>query len=231
MVAGLRNVDEELASRVADGLGIDLPDALPRVAQQPAQPEVTTSGALSLTSRPGDGSIRTRRVALLVADGVESDALQSIYNALTAEGAVATFVGHRLGAVQASGGPIEVESTMEATPSVLFDAVVLPGGLAAIDTMMVSGQVMEFITTQYRHCKPILTLGGSSLLLEAARIPMQLPDGSADPGLLIADGRDIDAVAAEFIKAIARHRHFERQSDPPMLQPAADQQRETEFAK
>ena len=43
MVAGLRNVDEQLASRVAQGLGIKLPDPLPRVLAKPAKPEVTRS--------------------------------------------------------------------------------------------------------------------------------------------------------------------------------------------
>ncbi len=39
MVAGLRNVDEHLASRVAQGLGIKLPDPLPRVLAKPASPK------------------------------------------------------------------------------------------------------------------------------------------------------------------------------------------------
>ena len=37
-------------------------------------PEVTTSPALSLFARPGDGSIRARRVAILVADGCDGSA-------------------------------------------------------------------------------------------------------------------------------------------------------------
>ncbi len=216
MVAGLMNVDRDLASRVAQGLGIDLPDPLPRVLAKPARAEVTSSGALSLRSRPGDGSIRTRKVALLVADGVDSTELQSIYDALTAQGAVATYVGHRLGAVQsASSDAIEVEITMETAPSVVFDALVLPSGKTAIETLGNSGQAMEFLKLQYRHCKPILALEGASALLEGAGISPKLPDGSGDPGLLIVKGR-VDATFADaFVKAIARHRHFERQMDPP----------------
>ncbi|HYM47803.1 MAG TPA: catalase, partial [Burkholderiaceae bacterium] len=114
MVAGLMNVDRGLATKVAQGLGIDLPEPLPRVLPKPARPEVTSSAALSLFARPGDGSIRTRRVALLVADGIDAAAVQLIYDTLTVQGAVANYVGHRLGAVQSeSNGPIEVEITME----------------------------------------------------------------------------------------------------------------------
>ena len=113
MVAGLMNVDRGLATRVAQGLGIDLPQPLPRVLPKPPRPEVTSSAALSLFARPGDGSIRTRRVALLVADGIDAAAVQLIYDTLAAQGAVANYVGHRLGAVQSeSDGPVEVEVTM-----------------------------------------------------------------------------------------------------------------------
>ena len=217
MVAGLRNVDADLASRVAQGLGIDLPEPLPRVLAKPQRPEVTSSGALSLFSRPGDGSIRTRRVALLVADGVDADALQSVYDALAEQGAVANYVGLRLGAVQsASNEPVEVEVTMETAPAVLFDALVLPSGKTAIDTLARSGHAMEFIKLQYRHCKPILALEGAGALLEGAGISPRLPDGTDDPGLLVVEAGH-EASAETFIKAIARHRHFERQMDPPPI--------------
>ena len=216
MVAGLLNVDRDLASKVAQGLGIDLPEPLPRVLAKPARPEVTSSPALSLFARPGDGSIRTRRIALLVADGVDATSLQSVYDALAEQGAVPNYVGHRLGAVEsASGEALEVEITMETAPAVVFDALVLPSGKTAIDTLGLSGQAMEFVKLQYRHCKPILALEGASALLEGAGISPRLPDGSTDPGLLVVDGQDDATVADAFVKAIARHRHFERQMDPP----------------
>ncbi|MGZ9058828.1 MAG: DJ-1/PfpI family protein, partial [Burkholderiaceae bacterium] len=166
----------------------------------------------------GDGSIRTRKVALIVADGVDGSELQPIYDALTEQGAVATYVGHRLGAVQSvSGEAIEVEITMETAPAVLFDALVLPSGKTAIDTLGRSGQAMEFVKLQYRHCKPILALEGASALLEGAGISPTLPDGSPDPGLVLQDEQGDEGVADAFVKAIARHRHFERQMDPPLV--------------
>ena len=88
-------------------------------------------------------------------------------------------------------------------------------GKTAIETLGKSGQAMEFIKLQYRHCKPILALDGASALLEGADISPRLPDGSDDPGLLVVEGQDDATVADAFVKAIARHRHFERQMDPP----------------
>ena len=71
VVAQLRNVDEGLARAVAEGLGMDeLPEPLPLLVKPPAKPEVAVSEALSLMSRPGKVGIATRRIALMVADGV-----------------------------------------------------------------------------------------------------------------------------------------------------------------
>jgi len=52
-------------------------------------------------------------------------------------------------------------------------------------------------------------------LLEACGIDTALPGGKPDPGVITtADaGNAIDG----FIKAIARHRHFERETDPPRV--------------
>ncbi|MGH6610285.1 MAG: catalase, partial [Burkholderiaceae bacterium] len=110
---------------------------------------------------------------------------------------------------------IEVEVSMEAEASVLFDALVLPSGKSAIDALLKSGHAMDFVKDQYRHCKAILALEGASAMLESAGIPPNLPDGSGDPGLLVVSGQDNDTVADAFVKAIARHRHYERQIDPP----------------
>jgi catalase len=119
-------------------------------------------------------------------------------------------VGPKLGPI----GDIDVEITLETGPSVLFDAVVIPGGEAAA-ALAALGPALEFIKDQYRHCKPILALGSGADLLEAAGIPRSLPNGDDDPGLLHAV--DVDEVAADFIAAIAKHRHLERFSDPPRV--------------
>ena len=75
MVSGLMNVAAELAEGVAAGLGIrEMPAPMPKVMTRKVTPEVSVSPALSLFARPGDGSIRTRRVAILVADGCDGEA-------------------------------------------------------------------------------------------------------------------------------------------------------------
>ena len=68
-----------------------------------------------------------------------------------------------------------------------------------------------FVREQYRHCKPILVLGAGADLLARAMVPSTLPDGAADPGLLV------DAPLAAFMEALAGHRAFARETDPPLV--------------
>lgn len=71
VVAMIGNVADELAEAVAAALGMEeVPAPLPLAIDEPPDPEVKVSPALSLFARPGDGSICTRHVAILVADGV-----------------------------------------------------------------------------------------------------------------------------------------------------------------
>ena len=62
------------------------------------------SPALSLMSRPGDGRPAARRVAVLVADGIDAAATAALYEALMQAGAVPRYVGARLGTVGRAGG-------------------------------------------------------------------------------------------------------------------------------
>ena len=109
-----------------------------------------------------------------------------------------------------------MDVSLEAAPSVLYDAVVLPSGASAITTLQQDGRTLEFLKDQYRHCKPLLALTGADSLLQACGISPTLPTGEPDPGVIIAvtDGAD---TFDRFVAAIAKHRHFQRETDPPRV--------------
>jgi catalase len=216
VVAMLANVDRELAGTLAAQLGMDRPDPLPKALRHTPKPEVERSPALSLFARPGDGGIGTRRVAILVADGVDGAAAKALHAGLTAQGAVARYVGVRLGSVETQGGdPIEVEVTLETMPSVLFDAVAVPGGKTATTALGNTGHAVEFIKDQYRHAKTILALGTGADLIENAGVSAMLPSGVADPGVLVGRHAGAGDLLEGFIQAIGKHRHHDREMDPP----------------
>jgi catalase len=116
-----------------------------------------------------------------------------------------------------AGDPIEVEVSMEAAPSVVWDGMIVVDGQGAAEVLAASGHALEFLRDQYRHCKPILLLGAARTLLEAVGIDPKLPSGKADPGLLLFGAADIETATARFVEALTRHRHFERETDPPRV--------------
>jgi len=211
VLALIANVDAKLVSLVAAGLGVEVPPALPLVID-PKKPEVRKSRALSLFARPGDGRIATRKIAILVAAGVDGKGAMAIHKALTDKGAVPRIVAVRLGAVKSStGDALEPDATFENTPSVLFDAVVIPDGPLAGKALSGLGQACEFAKDQFRHCKAILAIGAGRALLEKAGIPL---DGD-DAALIVAQsGKSAQALKA-FIAAVGNHRNWDRAMDPP----------------
>ncbi len=205
-VAMLRNVSDELAKPVADALGLELPRPMPRV-MEPPKTEVRQSPALSLTTRPGDGSIRGRRIAILVAPGIDGESVATAQTALTEAEAVVRLVAARLGPVEtAEGDTVEPDGTLETMPSVLFDAVVVPNGAKAATTLAALGHAREFLRDQYRHCKPILLMGAGAELATAAGVPT---DDRADWAVV----RDVRA----FVGAVGKHRNWNRATDPPRV--------------
>jgi catalase len=214
----LANVDAGFADQLARELGMHTtPAPLPRASVQP-KPEVTHSPALSLFARPGEQGIRTRRVAILVADGADVAGARLMHSRLADDGAVPRYVGVRLGSVSDSqGGPdLAVEGTMEAMPCVLFDALIIPDGQAATDNLGNVGHALDFVRDQYRHCKPILALGSGADLVEKAGVPAHLPNGKEDPGLIVDRKlEDTEDALDRFITALSSHRAYAREMDPP----------------
>ncbi|MEO6078153.1 MAG: catalase, partial [Steroidobacteraceae bacterium] len=219
MVASLVNVSPQLAAAVAEGLGMEVPAALPRALENPTPPEVTKSPALSLTARPGEGGIATRRIALLAADGVAGAALVAAKQALSAAGAMPTVIAPRIGPVKTvDGSTLEADGSLENSAPVVFDAVILPDGQAAVDRLARIGTAMDFIANQYRHGKTLLALGASSALLTKAGISADLPGGGKDPGVLMgASSKGGKPALDDFMQAVAKHRHPERETDPPLV--------------
>ncbi|TFW30152.1 catalase [Duganella callida] len=216
VIANLANVDAMLATSVADGLGMEVPYPSSLASNAP-MPSYPLSPALSLLVRPGSTGIATRRIAILTGDGVDGAGIEKVYAALLSAGAVPRLVGVQLGTrTAADGSRLDVEISLEAGPSVLYDAVIVPDG-AEQGRLAMTGQTVEFLRDQYRHCKPIFAWGGGAALLTAANLPSSLPDGSDDPGMTVATAADAGGAFEAFVKALAGHRTFLRETDPPTV--------------
>ncbi|MGM9480266.1 catalase [Roseateles sp. NT4] len=217
VVSMLRNVSEDLAAQVAQGLNMTpLPDPMPRAIERPIKPEVSTSPALSLTARPGDGTVLGRKVAIFVADGCIGQTATEVHAKLLEAGAVPRFLATRIGPVQTEDGvEIQADASFENAPAFLFDGLVLADGAAAVPALAADANALAGIRDQYRHCKTILALGTGADLLDIAGVPDALPSGEADPGLTITS--DATAGSEVLIAGLAQHRHPQRETDPPAV--------------
>lgn len=215
MLAGLVNVSRDLAAKVADGLGMALPDALPRAIARVPKAEVKTSPALSMMARPGEPGVRSRKFAILVADGVDGKTVETVQRALLDAGAVPRLMGVRIGPCKTNaGGMLDADVSLENEPGVLFDGMIVPDGADRMGELRSDARTLDYLKEQYRHCKTLLVFGDGEALLETAGIPSQLPDGDPDPGLIIA--KDARAAIRSFIEVGGR-RHWQRETDPPRV--------------
>lgn len=216
VVDNLAHVDMRLARKVAEPLGIGAPD--PRSAAGQAgfreprgKPALESAPSLSMEGN-GNG-IQTRKVAVLMAPGVELGAYKVIQQALLDAGAITRVVAAHLGFVTSSSGQqVPVDHTFDTMPSVLFDAVLVPGGAASAQALARDGRAVHFLLEAYRHCKPLCLIGESVELLRTHGLLQA--DAAAPAGVVIGTNEPTTrlAMAQDFIAALARHRHWGRGS-------------------
>lgn len=65
-------------------------------------------------------------------------------------------------------------------------------------------------------CKPILLIGAAEQLLEKAGIA-EKTSVENDAGLLLFADDDAESALESFAEAIEEHRHWERETDPPLI--------------
>ena len=216
VVDTLAHVDARLARKVAEPLALAPPDAKAAAGragfrESKARLAIEASPSLSMEPPAGtSGSIATRRVAVLAAAGVEIGALKIIQQALQDAGAVCCVIADHLGVVSTSSGQqLPVDHSFMSTSSVLFDAVLVPGGPAHAQALARSGNAVHFLLEAYRHCKPICLIGPAAELLRAGGIDVE---GTPPAGVLVGNGDPTTRVplAQEFVAAIGKHRHWTR---------------------
>jgi len=201
MVANLRNVDDDFARRIADGLGLDeLPDAAP-AAREPVA-DLPPSDALSI-ARNGPESFAGRKIGLLVTDGTDATMLKALRKAATDEGATVELVAPKIGGVVTSDGQrTPAQQQIDGGPSVLYDAVAVLASAEGAAALSDDASTKDFITDAHAHCKYIGYAPSARPLLEAAGVAEKLDDG-----YFALDGR---SAIKPFIAACRTLRHWER---------------------
>ena len=221
MLYQISQIDEDLAAKVAEGLGLEVPDSVEGPVNQaigadadvekmqspPKKVYLEKSDALSLTHRPGKG-IATRQIAVLAADGFDMKGFDKMQKALKKENAVVKIVAPHGGTITCSKGmEHKVFSGIMQTESVLFDAVYIPGGRASVESIMMKAKFKKFVDEAFMHCKAIAADGEAIELLDATHVG----DHTTDKAVIV------DGEPAEFIAAIAKHRNYDRMEVAKMV--------------
>jgi len=195
----LANIDLTLAKRVAENLGLPAPT---QGTVEVRKTSLERSPALSQANLlPGD--IKTRKVAILAANGVDAAAIDAMKKALKAEGAHAKVLGPTSAPVKtADGKALPVDASMEGMPSIAFDAVFVPGGAASIKALSADGVALHYLLEAYKHLKAIALHGDAKQLQDLLKL-------EADAGLL--QGVDVAALTKPFFAAIGEHRVWARE--------------------
>jgi catalase len=211
VVEQLNHVDHQLAMQVAEGVGVKPP------SDEPVPNHGRSSPALSMANTAHD-SIASRKVAILVADGVEGGPVTALADELRERGAVPELLAPADGSVRtADGGELAVDRAINTMASVLYDAVVVCGGSAAVETLSADGYAMHFVAEAVKHAKVVGALDEGAGMIERATLGAIALDIDSQPnaahqGTIAArvDDAGLPSFVAEFCALLAGHRVWQR---------------------
>jgi catalase len=221
MLGLLTQVDKNLAAKVALGLGLPVPNTLEKPMNHGVsadananenepihiKSELDKSAALSMEGTIKN-TIKTRKVACLVANGVKDESLNKIKKALLDNGATVKLISLKLGTINSEKGiKITVDGSFLTDASVLYDAVYIPDGKKSIAALIAEPNAIHFVNEAYKHCKAIATgADGIAFLKETFVKDIELKNLNMEEAGVITDGN-----SDKFIRCIANHRFWKRE--------------------
>ncbi len=187
VLASLRNVDEDLARRVADGLAMPLPPAA-KAAVIPL--DMPPSPALSIVGK-AKPTLMGRKVGILFDAGSNKADIDGIKAAVEAAGGKVMLVAPKVGGIKVKGGTLKADGQLAGTPSVLFDAVALVLTREAAAKLAEEGAAVDFVRDAFGHLKAIGCTPDADPLLDKAGIVR-------DEGVTALDKKFIGAASRRF---------------------------------
>lgn len=205
------NVDKGLAIEIANGVGAKPPSKGADASKAGKSP------AVSMENTAKD-SIKSRMIAILAEDGFSGSELTEVRKSIENAGGHVKIVSSSLGTIVGEDGKvIMVDKSFLTSASVMFDAILVAGGKKSIGSLKANGDAIHFINEAFKHCKAIGAISDGIGLLGASSIngvAFADPKGQvrSEMGVVTTGtGSDMDAFSKEFINAIAKHRHWERE--------------------
>ncbi|WP_294037147.1 catalase [Sphingopyxis sp.] len=191
VVGQLRNIDEDLATRVAMGLAIDLPTK-EKAARAPV--DLKPSDALSI-QKNADDTMEGRKVAILFAEGSDKAAIEKLKSDIESAGGTAFLVAPKVGGIKVKGGTLKADGQLAGSPSVLFDAVASIVTEEQAEALSKQGAAVQWFMDAYGHCKTIAHDEATQLLLDKAGVE-----------------KDGGVIAIDKFEGVGTRRHWAREA-------------------
>ena len=173
VVANLRNVDEDLARRVAAGIGIDLPK---KAEAKRKVLDLEPSPALSIQKNMKK-ALEGRKVAILYADGSDPTEIKAVQNAVERGGGTVFLIAPKVGGAKLKGGSmLKANGQLAGSPSQLFDAVAVIISEEGCKAHVGEAAAVQFAMDAFGHLKAIGASAAAGPLLKKAGVV-------ADPGV------------------------------------------------
>jgi len=187
VLTNLRNVDEDLAARVATGLAMPLPPA----AVPAAKPfDMKASPSLSILAKMMP-TLAGRKVGILFAEGSSKADIDRVKADVEAAGGSTMLIAPKVGGIKVKGGTLKADGQLAGTPSVLVDAIALVLTRDAAAMLAKEGAAVDFVRDAFGHLKAIGCTADAQPLLDAAGI-------APDEGVTGLDRKFVKAAALRF---------------------------------
>lgn len=188
----LANVDKEMATMIAENIGVEPPTN--------SHVEIDKSYP-SLSQLNSPHSAMTQKVAVLIGNGFNGEEVQNVLQAFKENGVLFEKIGETLKTVTCSkGNELEIDKSFLTVHPVLYDAIYVVGGNSE-KQLMFDQHISDFIKMHYMHMKPIgVAAGGEQYLLNTE-------ENNLDGVIVASENPDF---TNQFIAAIAQKRFWDR---------------------
>ena len=217
MLYMLKQINSELANKVSEELGVEIPLEIDQPLNQnigadadvekhqPEAPQnyLEKSEALSQEYIKST-TIESRQIACLVAEGFSMKDFRNFKEDLEQKGATLKLIAPKGGTVVCDENmEHNVDAALSTTESVLYDALLIPGGSDSIKILKNNAKAIKFINETLKYCKAIAYSGEAEDLESVSYLNQFQQDD-----FIIKNGKP-----EEFAEKIAKHRNWKREKE------------------
>jgi catalase len=200
MLGHLLLIDRALADTVIRNLGAE--GKADKITPAKTPVDLAPSPALRLYGKTKP-TLQGRKVGMLLGGGFDDKLKRDLVTQIEAQGAKVAFITGKIqGEMDADGQLHAADMALRASPSVLFDAVVILAGPDGDKKLAADPNAQAFVTDAKRHCKAV-GLSGVATLMKKVGVTEQ-------PGIVELAGK---GGTKAFIAAAKTGRFWEREEE------------------